>query len=135
MSKAYWSAVGAYLIPTFPLGYVWHLVTFHEQYDRLQVYRDDIIIPLGLASMLVQAFVFAWLYPRMCSTRRADWRAGAVRFFLVAGALAWSFTTLPVAAKYRMTSVAHFMVLETAFTLVQFAVISPLIALASREEA
>lgn len=135
MSKAYWSAVGAYLVPTFPLGYFWHLVTFHAQYERLEMYRADVIIPFGLASMLVQAVVFAWMYPRLCSTRRAEWRTGAARFFVVAGALAWSFTTLPVAAKYRMTSVSDFMLLETAFTAVQFAVVCPLIALAYRERA
>lgn len=39
---------------------------------------------------------------------------------------------LPVAAKYRTTSVQDFMVLETAFTVLQFAVVSPLIALAHR---
>ncbi|HQR22420.1 MAG TPA: hypothetical protein PKV98_16250, partial [Burkholderiaceae bacterium] len=48
------------------------------------------------------------------------------------GVMAWSFAVLPVAAKYRMTSVQDFMVLETAFTVLQFAVVSPLIALAHR---
>jgi hypothetical protein len=46
--------------------------------------------------------------------------------------LAWSFVVLPVAAKYRMTSVQDFIVLETCFTALQFAVVSPLIALAHR---
>jgi hypothetical protein len=44
----------------------------------------------------------------------------------------WSFTTLPVAAKYQMSSVQDFLMLETAFTVVQFAIVSPLIALAYR---
>jgi len=39
---------------------------------------------------------------------------------------------LPVAAKYQMTSVMDFMKLESAFTIVQFAIVSPLIALAYR---
>jgi hypothetical protein len=37
-----------------------------------------------------------------------------------------------VAAKYRMASVGGFMVIETAYTLVQFALVVPLIALAWR---
>jgi len=49
--------------------------------------------------------------------------------------MAWSFVVLPVAAKYRMTSVSSFFVLETAFTAVQFAVVSPLIALVWRAPA
>lgn len=90
------------------------------------------LIPFGLGSMLMQAFFFAWAYPRLFSTGRKDWIGSALRFFGSFGALAWSFTTLPVAAKYQMTSVADFLKLETAFTAVQFAIVSPLIALACR---
>ena len=56
----------------------------------------------------------------------------AARFGLIFGTLAWSFTTLPVAAKYRTASVMGFLALETSFTVVHFAVASPLIALAFR---
>ena len=132
MKKSFWLAVLAYLLPTFPLGYVWHLVTFKAAYDRLELYRAEVIIPFGLASMVIQALFFAWAYPRLFSTRRADWLGSALRFGLVFGALAWSFTTLPVAAKYQMNSVSDFMKLETAFTLLQFAIVSPLVALAYR---
>jgi hypothetical protein len=132
MGRPFWFAVLAYLVPTFPLGYVWHLKTFKAQYDRLGLYRDQVVIPLGLASMIVQALLFAWLYPRIFSTSREAWLHGAAGFALVFGGLAWSFTTLPVAAKYRMTSVRTFMLLESAFTAVQFLVVAPLIALAWR---
>jgi len=39
---------------------------------------------------------------------------------------------LPVAAKYQMSSISDFLLLESGFTLLQFAVVSPLIALACR---
>lgn len=135
MTHQFWLAVGAYLLPTFPLGYFWHLTTFREQYERLDVYRQHVIIPFGLASMVVQAAAFAWLYPRLFSTSRDAWLRGAVGFGVLFGVLAWSFTTLPVAAKYRMTSVRTFLVLESAFTAVQFIVVSPLIAWAWRDAA
>ncbi|MBT9504061.1 MAG: hypothetical protein IV092_22645 [Burkholderiaceae bacterium] len=131
--KAFWLAVAAYLLPTFPLGYAWHLVTFAEQYHRLALYRAEVIIPLGLLSMAVQALFFAWVYPRLFSTRRCDWKSGALRFGGIFAVLAWSFTTLPVAAKYQMSSVGDFLMLETAFTALQFIVVSPLIALAHRD--
>ncbi|MEW5850156.1 MAG: hypothetical protein AB2A00_15315 [Myxococcota bacterium] len=133
MNNRFAAAVAAYLLPTFPLGYAWHLVTFAEHYKRLEIYRDDVIIPFGLLSMFIQALVFAWIYPRAFSTGRDSWAGSALRFFAVVGALSWSFTTLPVAAKFRMTSVMDFMLLETGFTAVQFAVVSPLMALAYRE--
>lgn len=134
-SARFWLAVAAYLLPTFPLGYVWHLELFHKQYQALELYRREVIIPFGLASMAIQAVLFAWIYPRLFSTRREAWLVSAARFFSVFSVLAWSFTTLPVAAKYQMTSVGSFLALETAFTLVHFLLISPLIALAYRERA
>jgi len=134
MSKgSFWLAVAAYLVPTFPLGYFWHLVAFQERYERLAMYRPDVIIPFGLASMLIQAVVFAAAYPRLFDTAREGWWRGALGFFAVASVLSWSFTTLPVAAKFQMTSVPGFLTLETGFTLLQFAVVSPLIALAWRQ--
>jgi hypothetical protein len=135
MNKSFWLAVLAYLLPTFPLGYVWHLVTFADRYHQLAMYRDDAIIPLGLTSMAIQALLFAWAYPRLFGDRATTWWRGAAGFGLFFGALAWSFAVLPVAAKYRMSSVPDFLMLETAFTLVQFAIVSPLIALAYRTTA
>lgn len=134
MHRSFWLGFLAYLVPTFPLGYVWHLVTFAEQYHRLEMYRAEVIIPLGLASMLVQATFFSWAYPRLFSVQRADWQASALRFGATFAVLAWSFTTLPVAAKYRMASIADFLLLETGFTLLQFVVVAPLIALAHRNK-
>jgi hypothetical protein len=92
------------------------------------MYREQVIIPFGLASMVIQATAFAWLYPRLFDTSRDAWLRGALGFGLIFGVLAWSFTTLPVAAKYRMTSVRSFLFLESAFTAAQFAIVSPLIA-------
>jgi hypothetical protein len=46
--------------------------------------------------------------------------------------LSWSFTTLAVAAKNIMASVPLYIELETGFTLLQFAIVGPLIALAHR---
>jgi hypothetical protein len=132
VSSAFWLAVAAYLLPTFPLGYFWHLKTFRSQYDRLAVYRDPMIIPLGLSSMILQAFLFAWLYPQLFSTAHEAWLTSALKFAGVFGVLAWTFATLPAAAKYRMSSAREFLTLETGFTALQFLIVSPLIALAWR---
>jgi hypothetical protein len=128
-----WSGSLAYLLPTFPLGYFWHLTWFQREYKSLDLYRSDVIIPFGLASMIIQALIFSWSYQKLFSTRRADWMRSALLSFFTFGFLAWSFTTLPIAAKYDMTSVAGFMWLESGFTFLQFAVVSPLLAFVSRE--
>ena len=96
------------------------------------MYRDEVIIPLGLASMVIQALVFAWAYPRLFPAPRVSWQRGSIGFGCIFGVMAWSFVVLPVAAKYRMTSVLEFIVLETCFTALQFALVSPLVAWAYR---
>jgi hypothetical protein len=135
MSASFWWAVAAYLLPTFPLGYFWHLKTFRAQYDRLAIYREQVLVPLGLGSMIVQALLYAWVYPKLFDTSREAWLQGAVGFGAFFGLLAWSLAVLPVAAKNRMTSVGNFLRLETAFTVVHYVIVSPLIALAWRAPA
>src|SRR5262245_45444411 len=82
-------AMLAYIVPTFPLGYLWHLVVFRDFYDSLQVYRDDVVIPFGLLSMLVQSVVWAYVYGRLFAGEPV--LRGAIKFALLAAPLAWSF--------------------------------------------
>ncbi|MBP1853302.1 hypothetical protein [Rhizobium halophytocola] len=133
MDKAFWLGFAAYLLPTFPLGYVWHLKLFRGSYERLDIFRDEVIIPFGILSMVIQGLVFSWCYPRLFTTAHDDWWKGALGFGLVFGGLAFSFAVLPVAAKYRMTSVDDFVRIETLFTVLQFGIVAPLIALAHRQ--
>jgi hypothetical protein len=118
----------AYMLPTFPLGYVWHLVAFHDYYEGLAIYRQDVIIPFGVISMLVQGIAWAVIYWRMFAGEPVV--RGAVKFAALGMPLAWSFMVLAVAAKHRMASVSGFLLIETAFMAVQYLVVSPLIALA-----
>jgi hypothetical protein len=71
--KRYILAVLAYLVPTFALGFIWHLVLFESYYDALAIYRRDISIPFGFLSMLIQAAAFAWLYHRALPAGTATW--------------------------------------------------------------
>jgi hypothetical protein len=122
----------AYLIPTFATGFLWHLVLFREQYAALGMYRADVIIPLGFTSMLMQGLGYAWVYPRLFDTGRRAWRRSAVHSGSAFAAFAWSFTTLAVSAKHVMSSVPGYVAIETGFTVVQFAIVAPLMALAYR---
>ncbi len=119
-------AILAYMLPTFPLGFFWHLTVFADYYRSLQVYRDDIVIPFGVASMLIQAVIWALVYERLFSGETI-WR-GALKFASLACPLAWSFMVLAVSAKHQMASVSGYLLIETLFMLVHYAVVSPLIA-------
>lgn len=124
--------VGAlsYLVPTFVLGFVWHLVAFKGYYDALAMYRSDVIIPFGFLAMTLQAVLFAWVFEGSFARGRASvWRRG-LAFAAFGAVLSWSFTTLAVAAKNVMTSVPDYLLIETTFTVVQWLIVGPLMALA-----
>jgi hypothetical protein len=129
MTKRFRLAVVAYLVPTFALGFVWHLVLFEQYYAALQIYRSDIIIPFGLLSMLIQAVLFAWVFDRMFAGQSGGWLARGLRYAVAGGVLSWSFTTLAVAAKNLMASVPDYLMIETAFTVVQWIIVGPLTAI------
>jgi hypothetical protein len=116
----------AYLVPTFVLWFVWHLVLFESYYDALGIYRRDIIIPFGFLSILIQAAIFAWLYERAFAERDGGLPSRALAYGAVGAILSWSFTTLAVAAKNVMASVPDYLMIETAFTIVQWALVAPL---------
>lgn len=118
----------AYIVPTFAIAIVWHLFAFADVYQTLQVYRDDKIVPFGFAAMTIQGFLYALVYAKAFADGTVI--SGALRFGAAAAALAWSYTVAAVAAKHPMTSIADYVAIETAFTAVQFAVASPLMALA-----
>lgn len=131
-ARHFWLGMAAYLVPTFPIAFVWHLVLFEQSYHALGIYRPDPIIPFGLASMIIQAAIFSWAFPRAFPRHRNAALKDGLLFGLVAGLLSWSFTTLAVAAKHPMGSITDYVVLETAFTFLQFLIVGPLMALAHR---
>lgn len=119
-------AVLAYMVPTFPLGYFWHLTIFSDYYRSLQIYRDDILIPFGILSMLVQGVIWSVIYKRLFSGEPI--LAGALKFAMLAFPMAWSFLVIAVSAKHHMADVGGYVGIETAFLLTQYAIVSPLIA-------
>ena len=120
----------AYLVPTFALGFVWHLKWFDRAYRDLDIYRPDMIIPFGFLSMALQGITFAFVYPRLVADPAS--LASGLLFAAGVAVLSWTFTTLAVAAKHRMTSVSRFVAIETAYTVVQFLIVGPLLALTAR---
>jgi ABC-type sugar transport system permease subunit len=130
MKMRFGLGVVAYVAPTFALGFVWHLVLFHGYYERLAIYRRDIIIPFGFVSMLIQAFVFAWVYQQAFTRRNGSLLSRGLSYAVFGAILSWSFTTLAVAAKNVMSSVPDYLVIETGFTIVQWIMVGPLTAFA-----
>lgn len=59
--KSYWLAALAYIFCTFLIAAPWHMVFFKPVYDDLAIFtRTEPLIPLGLASMLMQGLLYAY---------------------------------------------------------------------------
>jgi hypothetical protein len=54
--------------------------------------------------------------------------ARGLLYAMTGGLLSWSFTTIAVAAKNVMASVPDYLLIETAFTFVQWIIVGPLTA-------
>jgi hypothetical protein len=131
MTKRIVISAFSYLIPTFALGFVWHLVAFKGYYDALAMYRNDVIIPFGFLSMSIQALLFAWVYARVFAAW-PDAKSRAFGYAAFGAVLSWSFTTIAVAAKNVMSSVPDYLMIETGYTVVQWLIIGPLTVLLLR---
>ena len=131
-ARRFWLGVAAYILPSFPIAFVCHLVLFEQKYHALRMYRDEPVVAFGLISMIIQALIFSWLFPRVFPSSRGSILRDGLLYGLGAGLLSWSFTTIAVAAKNIMSSVPDYVLLESAFTILQFVVVGPLIALAYR---
>lgn len=120
--KKFAFATALYLVITMILGYTWHLIVFKELYHELGIYnREPPIIPLGFTSMLVQGVVLAYLYPRFYQGGAPIWQG--VKFGLVMGLFLFSVSTLANAAKIQVTSMSTWLIIQTAFHLIQFLIV------------
>ena len=63
----------AYIVPTFPLGYVWHLTVFRDRYAALNIYREKVEPLLGLTSMVIQGIGFAVIYVGVIAPMSGGW--------------------------------------------------------------
>jgi hypothetical protein len=119
----------AYLILTFPLAYAWHLTVFKERYAALQLYRATVMPQFGLAAMLIQGVIFGLIYADLIAPLDQGRLAKGLAYAALGGLLSWSFTTVAHAAKSPMTSIRGFVVIETAFTAVQWLLVGIVTAL------
>ena len=107
----------AYLVASFALGAVWHMVLFKEYYKKLAIYSniEKPRLSFGLTSMLLQGIVFAYVYPLIVS----PWMFGFGLFFLLV-----SFVVFAEAGKQNATSLSGFVLIQTAFSLVQTVIVT-----------
>jgi len=121
MKKTLTATLG-YLLVTFPLGFVWHLVLFRQVYEEFGLYRGAPIIPLGVLSMVIQGFILAYLYPRCLIPGSA--LVSALKFFMLMALFFASGTVIALAAKTQIANLAGWFGYNFAFTFLHFALVA-----------
>ncbi|MCI0526678.1 MAG: hypothetical protein L0Y56_04400 [Nitrospira sp.] len=131
-TKKFALAVMGYIVVTFVIAATWHLVLFKGLYDQLGIFtRKEPLIPLGIVSIIMQAFVLAYLYPLF-------FRGGSpvkegVKFGLLTGVLMASIAVFAEAGKQQVNSLMIWLAFESMYYLLQFSVAGIIIAVIYRK--
>jgi hypothetical protein len=130
-ARRFWFGDAAYILPSFPIAFVWHLVLFGQKYHAPRMYRDEPVIAFGLISMIIQGSMILWSVSA-CSPHRAARSSGRIAVRPGHG------PAVVVVHDHRRCRQKHndfcsgLRLLESAFTILQFVVVGPIIALAHR---
>ena len=125
--KKFVYAALAYVVLTFPIAAGWHLVLFKDLYEQLGIFtREEPLIPLGIASIVMQGIVLAYLYPRFYRGGRII--SEGLRFGLLTGILMASIAVFAEAGKQQVASLGTWLLFESAYYLLQFGFLGVVIA-------
>ncbi len=115
-----------YLLVTFPLGFVWHLVLFKSVYESFGLYRGNPNFPLGILSMVIQGIVLATFYAKF--PKRSSVFISALWFCLPMGLFFASGTVIAFAAKTQINNLTAWFGYNLTFTLIHFTLIAAVFA-------
>jgi len=115
-------SVLGYFVATMIVAVLWHLVLFHDEYIAMGAFtRGEPIMGLGMTAVILQAFVFAYLFPIYLTHRGGEHPLlEGVKFSLLLGVCVWTVMVFATAAKFKIEPVWNFIAFGTAFQILQF---------------
>jgi UDP-N-acetylmuramyl pentapeptide phosphotransferase/UDP-N-acetylglucosamine-1-phosphate transferase len=120
----------AYMIVTFGVQGASHFAINAEHYAAISIMRSEPIIPMGLASMIIQGLLFAYLFP-IFNRGPSPIRNGLLFSWALGGFLA-SYIVLGEAGKYAVPSLSSWIVVELSVAAVQYTLFGLLLGLLHR---
>lgn len=120
----------AYVVITFGVQGASHFAINTAHYAAIPIMRTDPLIPMGLASMLIQGSIFALLFPVFA--RGAATVSSGVRFSWALGGFLASYIVLGEAGKYAIPSLSSWIAVEGSVAFVQFTAFGVLLGLIHR---
>lgn len=117
MDPFYYLYVFSYIVPSFILGAVWHVVLFPKYYQKLAIYSriDRPRFEFGLAAMILQALVVAYVYPLV-----GNLLVFGLGLFMTLS----SFMVFAEVGKQNTNSLSGFLLIQTAFCALQAVIVT-----------
>ena len=122
--------VTAYVLTTFGVQGTSHFVINASHYANIPIMRTEPLVPMGLASMVVQGLIFAWLFPTF--NRGGPTIRNGVVFSCTLGGFLASYIVLGEAGKYAIPSIGSWIAVEGSAALVQYVVFGLVLGLLHR---
>ncbi|MCA9170672.1 MAG: hypothetical protein KDB23_23500 [Planctomycetales bacterium] len=121
----------AYVIGTFPLAVLWHVVAFGDTYRTLGYFGDQPLFLLGLLAIIMQGTLLSIGYSFVYTNRYT--RRSAFTYVSFVGVFFWTSHVLAAAAKNQFTSIPQFVALESIYLALQFGLFGVALAFIYRE--
>lgn len=113
----------SYVIVTFILAYIWHLVIFGSAYGELGIasLRPEPIFQFGLLAIIIHAAVFTYFFARFFQP--AANLSEALKISLGLGAAITAYAAFTVTAKFEIEPASLYVWLELVFGIIHYTVI------------
>ncbi len=119
MGKKFVAGAVAYIVLTFPLAVVWHIVLFEDTYRALGYFaREEPSFVLGFVAIATQGVILSAAYPLLVRQPNT-WREN-LRFGALMGGFLWSSHVAGDTAKFEISPVPQFFAMETFYLGLQF---------------
>ncbi len=119
MGRKFVAGAVAYIVLTFPLAVVWHIVLFGDTYRALGYFaREQPSFVLGFVSIATQGVILSAAYPLLVRQPHS-WREN-LRFGALMGGFLWSSHVVGDAAKFDIAPITQFAAMETFYLGLQF---------------
>ncbi len=110
----------AYLLVTFPLAIIWHVVLFKPLYDQLGYFGGEPKFALGFLAILIQGFILSYLYSFI--NMKGNPSSKGLKYAAIMGSFHWTVHVLAFAAKNAESNTAMFYIFESIYLSLQFGV-------------
>jgi len=125
--KKYIFGTLTFIIVTFIVQATSHFIINQEHYESISFIRKEVIFPLGFLTMTLQGIVLSFLF-NLYSNGQFNIKKG-LYFGLIISALFVSYPTFTEPAKYQVTNIGHWIIVEGTVGLIQFCTYGILISL------